>query len=47
MDVFQAQDFRRFALLTNDTPFAQRFRRAYVELLPSIGGELGEVWFDW
>ena len=38
--VFQEQGFRRFALLTNDTPFSQRFRRAYVELLPSIGGEI-------
>ena len=40
MDVFQAQGFRRFALLTNDTPFAQRLRRAYVEILLSIGGEI-------
>ena len=40
MRIFQEQGFHRFALLTNDTPFSQRSRRAYVELIPSIGGEI-------
>ena len=38
--VLQARDFRRFALLTSDTPFAQAFRREYIDRLPGIGGEI-------
>ena len=38
--VLQSRDFQRFALLTNDTPFAQAFRREYIDRLPGIGGEI-------
>ena len=34
------QDFRRFALFTNDTAFAQDLRTWYQNLLPSGGGEI-------
>ena len=40
LPVLEAQGFRRFALLTSDTAFAQGFRSSYIELLPSIGGEI-------
>ena len=40
LPLLEAQDFRRFALLSNNTPFAQGFRRPYAELLPSIGGKI-------
>ena len=38
--VLQSRDFQRFALLTNDTPFVQAFRREYIDRLPGIGGEI-------
>ena len=38
--VLQSREFRRFALLTNDTSFAQAFRREYIERLPGLGGEI-------
>ena len=40
LPVLEALGFRRFALLSNDTPFAQEFRLAYIEFLPSIGGQI-------
>lgn len=38
--VLESRDFQRFALLTNDTRFAQGFRREYIHRLPGIGGEI-------
>ena len=40
LPVLEAQGFRRFALLTSGTDFAQIFRSSYIELLPVIGGEI-------
>ena len=40
LTVLEAQGFRRFALLTSDTAFAQGFRSSYTELLPGIGGKI-------
>ena len=40
LPLLEAQGFRRFALLTSDTAFAQGFRSSYTELLPAIGGEI-------
>lgn len=38
--VLGEREYRRFALLSNDTPSAQEFRRAYSRLITSMGGHV-------
>ena len=40
VEFLRSKDFRRFALLTADTAYAQDLRRSYLEQLPTIGGEI-------